>query len=81
MVVAAAVLRAASPGDDGEDLVTAEGGEFELRIHCAIGVGCDLAATLRGCYAVCASSKGERGRGSPSTNAVALRTANANAHS
>jgi hypothetical protein len=81
IVVAAAVLRATSPDDDGEDLFTAEGGEFDLRIQCALGVGGDHAATLRGCYAVWASSKGERGRGSPSTNAVALRTANAKAHS
>ena len=73
--------RATAPGDDGDDLVAAEGGEFDFRIHCAIGEGCDLTATLRGCYAAWASSKGERGRGSPSTNAVALRTANAKAHS
>jgi hypothetical protein len=73
--------RATAPGDDGDDLVAAEGGEFDFRIHCAIGEGCDLAATLRGCYPAWASSKGERGRGWPSTNAVALRTANAKAHS
>jgi hypothetical protein len=41
---------ATAPGDDGDDLVAAEGGEFDFRIHCAIGEGCDLAATLRGCY-------------------------------
>jgi hypothetical protein len=55
--------RATAPGDDGDDLVAAEGGEFDFRIHCAIGEGCDLAATLRGCYAAWASAKGERGRG------------------
>jgi hypothetical protein len=64
-VVAAAVLCAISAGDDGEDLVDAGGVEFELRIHGAIGVGCDLAAPLRGSYAVWASLKGERGSATP----------------
>ncbi len=43
--------RATAPGDDGDDLVAPEGAEFDFRIHCAIGEGCDLTATLRGCYA------------------------------
>jgi hypothetical protein len=43
--------RATAPGDDRDDLVAAEGGEFDFRIHCSIGEGCDLAATLRGRYA------------------------------
>jgi hypothetical protein len=43
--------RATAPSDDGDDLVAPERAEFDFRIHCAIGEGCDLAATLRGCYA------------------------------
>ena len=34
------------------DVATAVGGECRLHIHCAIDVGCRLAAAFRGCYAV-----------------------------
>jgi hypothetical protein len=40
--------RATAPGDDGDDLVTAEGGEFDFRHSLRDRRGCDLAATLRG---------------------------------